>query len=225
LGRGVGSGRGRTSTRGHNGQKQRNGINIPVLFEGGQTPMFKRIPKLRWTNRRNKLRYKYINLEKLQYFIDTGRIDPTSGTITLYTLKQCGMVNTIKWPGVKLLARGYENFTAKIDIEIPKASKSAIAAIEKAGGSIRSVYYNRRSLLLLLRPHKYPGLDYRNSMGMPPPKLFQYYMRSDVRGYLALGGYDRDGVNEHEKVPDVEEEAQRRKGERLAQDYLLKKKK
>jgi ribosomal protein L15 len=105
LGRGRGSGRGRTSGRGHNGQKQRNGVNIPVLFEGGQTPMFKRIPKLMWTNRRHKLRYKHLNIEKLQYYIDTGRIDTSSGTITMKTLKDSGILKGIKWPGVKLLAR------------------------------------------------------------------------------------------------------------------------
>ncbi len=76
-----------------------------------------------------------------------------------------------------------------------------------------------------LRPHRYPGLDYRNSMGIPPPKLFQYYMRSNIRGYLAVGGYDRNGVNEHEKVPDAEEEAEKKAGDKYLQDYLLKKKK
>jgi hypothetical protein len=80
-------------------------------------------------------------------------------------------------------------------------------------------------MLLLLRPYRYPGLDYRNSMGIPPPKLFQYYMQSEVRGYLALGGYDRYGINEHEKVPDVEEVVERKRGEKLLQEYLLKKKK
>lgn len=72
---------------------------------------------------------------------------------------------------------------------------------------------------------KYQGIDYRKAMGMPPPKLFQYYMRSDIRGYLALAGYDRQGINEHEKVPDHEQEAERKRAEKLLQDYLLKKKK
>lgn len=105
IGRGRGSGRGRTSGRGHNGQKQRNGVNIPVLFEGGQTPLFKRIPKLKWTNKRFKLAYTHVNLADIQYFIDTGRIDPTSGTITMKTLKDSGLIKALKWPGVKLLAR------------------------------------------------------------------------------------------------------------------------
>jgi len=221
LGRGRGANHG---LHGMNGQKQRRSVNIPNLFEGGQTPIFKRIPKLRFRNSAFKKKYKPINLEKLQYFVDTGRIDASSGTINMLTLKKAGFFGSCKWPGIKLLSRGYDNFTAKIDIEVPRASLSAIKAIEKAGGSIRCVYYNKRSLRMLLCPKRYEK-HYTESMGMPPPKLFSYYMRNDIRGYLAVAGFDKNGINEHEKVPDHEEYAERSRAEKLFQDFSIKKKK
>ncbi|KAL0485224.1 mrpl15rplO [Acrasis kona] len=221
LGRGRGANHG---LHGNNGQKQRRSVNIPNLFEGGQTPIFKRIPKLRWRNAAFKKKYKPLNLEKLQYFIDTGRIDASSGTINLFTLRSAGLIGDVRWPGVKLLASGYDNFTAKIDIEVPRASMSAIKAVENAGGSIRCVYYNKRSLRMLLAPHRYEK-HYTESMGMPPPKLFSYYMRKNIRGYLAVAGFDKNGINEHEKVPDHEEETERKRAEKVFMEHSVKQKK
>eukprot|EP01027_Heterolobosea_sp_BB2_P006550 GEZU01009883.1.p3 GENE.GEZU01009883.1~~GEZU01009883.1.p3 ORF type:complete len:125 (-),score=61.72 GEZU01009883.1:265-639(-) len=98
------------------------------------------------------------------------------------TLIDSGAVTSIKFPGVKLLADGKEFFKAKVDIEVPRASKEAIAAVEAAGGSIRCVYYNKLGIHALLHPEKYITIPKR---AMPPPKLWRWYSRSDVRGYLA----------------------------------------
>ncbi|KAL9652468.1 hypothetical protein ABK040_000040 [Willaertia magna] len=201
VGRGVGSGRGKTCGRGKGGLYSRNGINLPVGFEGGQTPLWRRIPKFGFTNGAFKLDYEEVNLEQIQYLIDTGRIDISNGkTITMRTLKEAGLIKNTKYPGIKLLAKGTEFFRSKIDIEVPRASKEAIQVIEKNGGSIRVIYYNKRSIYLMLNFEKYikkkgyllteeqlqnPHNIYKKSMGLPPPKMLAYYMNEANRGYLA----------------------------------------
>jgi len=211
VGRGVGSGLGRTAGRGIKGQTSRSGHNIPHGFEGGQTPIYRRVPKYGFNNKKFALRYQPVSLEKIQYMIDTGRIDVSNGaTITMKTLKDAGVIKNVRFPGVKLLAKGVETFGTRIDIEVPRASKSAIQAIERARGSVRCIYYNKKSLFMLLKGYKRE--DVMSSMSIPPPKLFQYYLREDVRGYLsqAVSTHRFDLVS-----ADQEEEA-RRSGEKYA---------
>ena len=212
VGRGVGSGLGRTAGRGIKGQKSRAGHNIPHGFEGGQTPIYRRVPKYGFNNKKFALRYQPVSLEKIQYMIDTGRIDTCNGTATINmkTLKEAGLVKNVKFPGVKLLAKGVENFGTKIDIEVPRASKSAIQAIERAKGTVRCVYYNKKSLHLLLKGCSVDVV--MKHMAMPPPKLFQYYLREDVRGYLS------QAVSTHrfDLVPGEQEEETRKSGEKYA---------
>lgn len=201
VGRGAGSGRGKYCGRGRGGIYSRSGINLPVGFEGGQTPLWRRIPKHGFRNGKFKLDYQEVNLEQIQYLIDSGRIDISDGkTITMRTLKEAGLIKNVKYPGIKLLSKGVEFFRSKIDIEVPKASKQAIKAIENAGGSIRCIYFNKKSLHAMLNFERYvkkkghllseeelknPYIIYHKYMGLPPPKLLNYYMKEENRGYLA----------------------------------------
>ncbi len=130
VGRGIGSGKGKTGGRGVKGQKSRSGVAIKG-FEGGQMPIHMRLPKRGFNNIFRKI-YVPLNLGKLQEFIDAKKID-IKKTITIASLIECGIVNGVK-DGVRLLAKG--EIKSKITIEVSGASASAVAAIEKAGGSV-----------------------------------------------------------------------------------------
>ncbi|KAG9404263.1 YmL15 [Aphanomyces cochlioides] len=182
LGRGIGSGKGKTSGRGHKGQKARSGRSGPALgFEGGQTPIYQRVPK-RGFNNKWATPMEVINVDRLQLFIDMGRIDP-SQTITMKTLTDCGLLTASRIKhGVKLLANGKSHLTTPISIEVSQASQGAIEAVEGAGGSIKSVYHNRLGLRALLKPHKFDVLP---QQARPPPKKMGYYTDFEKRGYLS----------------------------------------
>jgi large subunit ribosomal protein L15 len=130
VGRGIGSGKGKTGGRGVKGQKSRSGVAIKG-FEGGQMPIHMRLPKRGFNNIFRKI-YVPLNLGKLQEFIDAKKIDAKK-TITIASLIESGVVNGVK-DGVRLLAKG--ELKSKITIEVSGASASAIAAVEKAGGSV-----------------------------------------------------------------------------------------
>ena len=131
LGRGIGSGKGKTSGRGIKGQKSRSGVAIKS-FEGGQMPLYRRLPK-RGFNPIKKIKIAKINLEQLQTFVDKKRIDATT-QIDLEILKKSKIVNKsyIKY---KILGNG--NLTSKIDILADFSSVSAKEKIEKLGGNIK----------------------------------------------------------------------------------------
>ena len=131
VGRGIGSGKGKTSGRGGKGQTARSGVRIKG-FEGGQMPLHRRLPK-RGFNNVFRVEYAEINLDRLQEAIDAKAIDAGSA-INAESLVKAGVVRRAK-AGVRLLGRG--EIKAKIDIEVHGASKSAIAAVEKAGGSVK----------------------------------------------------------------------------------------
>lgn len=98
-----------------------------------------------------------------------------------------------------------------------RASKQAITAVEKSGGSIRSVYFNRRGLHAILHPEKYNVWNVQTVHAMPPPKLFKYYMQPEIRGYMA----DTNPLSAaREVVPDAERAITREKQEQLLQKYL-----
>lgn len=130
VGRGPGSGTGTTAGRGMNGQKSRSGVAINA-YEGGQMPLYMRLPK-RGFNNINTKRHAVINLGILQKFIDAKKIDAKK-PITEEVLLASGLVRRVR-DGVRLLAKG--ELSAKIDISVTGASKSAVAAVEKAGGKI-----------------------------------------------------------------------------------------
>ena len=131
LGRGIGSGLGKTSGRGVKGQKARTGVRIKG-FEGGQMPLHRRLPK-RGFNNIFRLDFAEINLDRLQDAIDAKLID-AKDTITVESLVKAKVVRRPK-AGVRLLGRG--ELKAKLTIEVHGASKSAIAAVEKAGGTVK----------------------------------------------------------------------------------------
>ena len=128
VGRGPGSGKGKTAGRGIKGQKSRSGVAING-YEGGQMPLYQRLPK-RGFNKPNRKEYAVVNLGLIQKFIDDGKL----GTeITETELVDSGLVRRKK-DGVRVLAKG--EFSAKATITVTGASKSAVAAVEKAGGSL-----------------------------------------------------------------------------------------
>ena len=130
IGRGIGSGTGKTSGKGHKGQKARSGVSIKG-FEGGQMPIHRRLPKRGFTNI-NRINYVELNFEKIQKLIDNKKIDPKK-IIDYKTFIDLGLVKS-KETMIKLLAKG--EIKSKIDIEVSAFSKSAKEGIEKIGGSI-----------------------------------------------------------------------------------------
>ncbi|HAF46328.1 MAG TPA: 50S ribosomal protein L15 [Cryomorphaceae bacterium] len=126
VGRGEGSGRGGTSTRGHKGAQSRSGYSRKIGFEGGQMPLQRRVPKFGFTNP-NRVEYKGINLDTIQALVDAKKV---KATITLEDFVNNGLVS--KKELVKILGRG--ELTAKVSVTAHAFSKSAIAAIEAQGG-------------------------------------------------------------------------------------------
>lgn len=182
-GRGIGSGRGKTCGRGHKGQKSRSGGGIPLLFEGGQNPLWKRIPKRGFKNKVHATPMTPINIGTIQMNVDMKRLDPNH-PIDLPAMKAAGMIkpNGVKH-GVKLLANGKELLKQPLHIEVNRASESAIAAVEDAGGTVTSIHLNKLALRVVMRPEKYEG-KYVPKRARPVPKLQPYYTSYHKRGYL-----------------------------------------
>ena len=130
VGRGPGSGTGKMGGRGIKGQKSRSGVALNG-YEGGQMPLYMRLPK-RGFNSRNKKNFAVINLGLIQKFIDAKTLDAKK-EITEDMLVETGVVRR-KLDGVRVLAKG--EITAKVKLNVTGASKSAIEAVEKAGGSL-----------------------------------------------------------------------------------------
>lgn len=126
IGRGEGSGKGGTATRGHKGQKSRSGYSRKIGFEGGQMPLQRRVPKFGFKNI-NRKEFKGVNLDTLQQLVDDGKI---KDTVSLEILMAQGLVG--KNDLVKILGRG--ELKAKLNITVHKFTASAKIAIEKAGG-------------------------------------------------------------------------------------------
>lgn len=130
VGRGPGSGMGKTAGRGIKGQKSRSGVAIKG-FEGGQMPIYQRLPK-RGFNKPNRKAFSVVNLGLIQKFIDEGKID-IKADITEDALIASGLVRRKK-DGIRVLAKG--DFTAKATIIVTGASAGAVDAVAKAGGSL-----------------------------------------------------------------------------------------
>jgi large subunit ribosomal protein L15 len=133
VGRGIGSGKGKTAGRGVKGQKSRAGVAVKG-FEGGQMPLHRRLPKRGFKNIFAK-DFNEVGLGRVQQAIDAGKLDGKA-PVTAESLVAAGVVKRVK-DGVRLLCNGELN--APIVFEIAGASKSAIAAVEKAGGSVKTV--------------------------------------------------------------------------------------
>ena len=126
IGRGQGSGKGGTATRGHKGQKSRSGYSRKIGFEGGQMPLQRRVPKFGFTNI-NRKEYQGVNLDTLQQLTEAGKI---KDTVSFQVLLELGLIG--KNDMVKILGRG--ELKAKLNITVHKFTASAKTAIEKAGG-------------------------------------------------------------------------------------------
>jgi large subunit ribosomal protein L15 len=131
VGRGPGSGMGKTAGRGIKGQKSRSGVAI-AGYEGGQMPLYQRLPK-RGFNKPNRKKYAVVNLGLIQKFVDAKKID-AGAAITEDVLVASGLVRR-KLDGIRVLAKG--DVTSKLNLEVTGASKSAVDAVEKAGGSLK----------------------------------------------------------------------------------------
>lgn len=125
VGRGPGSGMGKTATRGENGQKSRSGASIPAWFQGGQTPLYRRIPKRGFNNARYRVQYATINLSDLNKYFNDGEV------VTPTVLKEKGIIKK-QLCGVKVLGNG--ELEKKLTIQANRFSSSAVTKIESAGG-------------------------------------------------------------------------------------------
>ena len=130
IGRGIGSGKGKTSGKGHKGQKSRSGVSIKG-FEGGQMPIHRRLPKRGFTSV-NRINYTELNLDKIQKLIEIKKID-SKKIVNYKTFLDLGLVKSKK-AKIKLLGKG--EIKVKIDLEVSASSKSAKDSVEKLGGSV-----------------------------------------------------------------------------------------
>ncbi len=130
VARGPGSGKGKTAGRGIKGQKSRSGVALNA-YEGGQMPLYQRLPK-RGFNKPNQKKFAVVNLGLIQKFVDEGKID-AKAPITEDALVASGLVRR-KLDGIRVLAKG--DVTAKLTLTVTGASKSAVEAVEKAGGTL-----------------------------------------------------------------------------------------
>jgi len=130
IGRGIGSGKGKTGGRGHKGQNSRSGVSI-AGFEGGQMPLYMRLPKRGFNNifRKN---FAAVNVGRLQQAIDAGKLD-ASAPVDADTLKRAGVIRRTL-DGVRLLGHG--EISAAIEISVAGATGAAVAAVERAGGKV-----------------------------------------------------------------------------------------
>jgi large subunit ribosomal protein L15 len=131
IGRGIGSGKGKTGGRGVKGQKARTGVHVKG-FEGGQMPLHRRLPKRGFYNPFSR-HYHEVNLSRVQEAVDAGKLD-MQRPVTMEALIAAGVCSKPR-DGVKILGQG--EIKVKLAFEIAAASRSAVAAIEKAGGSVK----------------------------------------------------------------------------------------
>lgn len=131
VGNGESSGLGKTCGKGHKGQKSRSGASIRPNFEGGQMPIFRRLPKKGFNNAQFKTNFAIVNLSDLEAKFDDG------DTVNEETLREAGLVKGI-YDQIKLLGNG--ELSKKLTVEVYKASKTASEAVSKAGGSVKETY-------------------------------------------------------------------------------------
>lgn len=168
VGRGPGSGIGKTSRRGHKGSGQR-GHRLKPWFEGGQTPFFKRLPKVGIVHNRKPMAE--LTILKLMAFIKAGRVDCRT-KIDMHTIQQSNLLH-IKH-GVKLVATGEQELNIPVHLEVSHATEEAVEAVERAGGSVKFIYMNKRTLDAHLHPHKHQILPRRLPLPQNPRKAQIY---------------------------------------------------
>jgi large subunit ribosomal protein L15 len=173
---------GKTSTRGMKGQKSRTGGSIPLQFEGGQTPLFRRLPKVGFSNAPFKTEFQPVNLWKVQRWVESGRID-ASQPITMKVLVDSGCVGRHVRDGIALCAGGHKTWSLQgVKFEVSRASERAVATVEAAGGLVTSVYHTPLTLRAHLHPEKFQTLP---RTPRPPPKKMPYYLSDQHRGQFS----------------------------------------
>lgn len=183
---GRGGRRGGSSGRGNGGQKH-HGKRPSPWFTGLYTnPLIHALPRWPWAPREHSLLYVPLNLDRLQHWIELGRLDP-GRPITLEEMFRSGLLRTFtsdRFAGVKLLSRGASSFAVpRLRLEVSKASLSAIHAVEREGGSVSTVYHSRRALDYLMHPERHVLKPF-----FERPVLegdLRYYRDPAVRGYLS----------------------------------------
>ena len=171
IGRGIGSGCGKTGGRGGKGQTARSGVRIKG-FEGGQMPLHRRLPKRGFKNTAFQIRLTEINIGDVQEAIDAGMID-AKNAIDVETLVKAGVLRRPKG-GVKLLGGG--EIKAKAEFSVWRASKSAIAAVEKAGGSVKILAPKKEA------PAEPRGKNARFAAGLDKPKVYDAAPKAEAKG-------------------------------------------
>ncbi|CAO2820529.1 unnamed protein product [Amaranthus hypochondriacus] len=167
-GRGIGSGLGKTAGRGHKGQKARGTYKFG--FEGGQTPLRRRLPKRGFKNPFS-LTFQPVGLGKIAKLINMGKID-SSELITMKTLKDAGAIGKQIEDGVRLMGRGAEQIQWPIHLEVSRVTVRAKTAVEAAGGSVRKVHYNKLGFKALLKPEWFAKKGrLLPKAARPPPKI------------------------------------------------------
>ncbi|KAH9028588.1 ribosomal protein L15 [Lactarius pseudohatsudake] len=181
VGRGRSSGLGKTSGRGHKGQKARSGNGKPKAgFEGGQTTISKLFPKKGFTNSINGKTYAPVNLDRIAHWVEQGRlVSSPEKPITARELVLSGCIHNAH-DGVKLLGDGSERLKVPIHITPSRASKSAIKAVEELGGSVFCRYFNRLALYDCVK-----GRTDRIDAAPTRRQDIEWYTNWKNRGYLA----------------------------------------
>lgn len=185
VGRGPGSGLGKTSGRGQKGQKARG--SVPNWFEGGQTPIWKLFPK-RGFYRHQQLDLNEIQLSRIQQFADSGRLQLAEGEVlTMKKMKDLGIITGSMKDGVAILGDGTSKYKLDIKIEATKISKSAVKIIEGCNGQAISAYYSRG---IGFRAHHSPTWFLENKGYIPlranpiSRRDIQFYSDAERNGYL-----------------------------------------
>ncbi|WPK25265.1 hypothetical protein PUMCH_002575 [Australozyma saopauloensis] len=184
LGRGPASGKGKTSGRGQKGQKARG--SVPFLFEGGQTPFFKRFPIVGF-KRPHAKEYNFLSMKRIQDFWDNKRIPLEAGqTLTIRVMRECGLISGTMKDGVKLMGYGGEEYTVPLNIEASKATEFAIESVQNTGHAYTSVYHTKLGLKAHLNPDYYLlKKGYVPLQARPTHKKdVAYYSNPDKYGYL-----------------------------------------
>ena len=171
IGRGIGSGCGKTGGRGGKGQTARSGVRIKG-FEGGQMPLHRRLPKRGFKNTAFQIRLTEVNVGDVQEAIDAGVIDAKTA-IDVEALVKAGVLRRPK-AGVKLLGGG--EIKTKVDFTVWRASKSAIAAVEKAGGSVKILAPKKDA------PAEPRGKNARFAAGLDKPKVYEAAPKPETKG-------------------------------------------
>jgi large subunit ribosomal protein L15 len=171
IGRGIGSGCGKTGGRGGKGQTARSGVRIKG-FEGGQMPLHRRLPKRGFKNTAFQIRLTEINVGDVQEAIDAGMLN-ANAAIDVDTLVKAGVLRRPKG-GVKLLGGG--EIKTKAEFTVWRASKSAIAAVEKAGGTVKILAPEKKA------PTEPKGKNARFAAGLDKPKVYEAAPKAEAKG-------------------------------------------